>query len=180
MRKKIALAAVLVLLIAAVGYGTYAYMTASADAKNIITAGTVKIRLKEAPDKLRVMPATEVQREIIITNIGNDDCYVRVRLDTALNPSELTDNGKIRLKTDDVNWKEGNDGFWYYSKKLAPGEATTNLLTGIVFDKTMGNEYQNADFKLKVTAQAVQAANNAYDEASGSVLDIKGWPAADK
>ncbi|MFB0919919.1 MAG: SipW-dependent-type signal peptide-containing protein, partial [Oscillospiraceae bacterium] len=54
MKKKLALAAVIILLLSVAGYGTYAYLTAGTTAKNVITAGTVKIELTEVSDELEV------------------------------------------------------------------------------------------------------------------------------
>ena len=184
MKKKIALAAALILILSIAGYGTYAYLTASKTANNVITAGTVKIELNKVQDeKLLVMPATTGKREVIVTNSGGNACYVRVKIETTVNPDPEAeaslDPDKIALQLNEADWVKGTgDDYWYYSKVLEPKDSTKNLLEGINFDKSMGNEYQNATFTISVSAQAVQAENNGFETPAGSVLDVKGWPSA--
>ena len=184
MKKKIALTAVMILVLTLVGYGTYAYMTATPKvARNIVTAGNVKIELNEPilpSGGLKIMPATVAKREVTVKNIGKNDCYVRVKLEAQISPSSLpSTEGKITLlfdTSDTSKWVKDSDGYWRYKEKLAPNDTTTNLLLGIQFDKSMGNEYKNAAIDINVLAQAVQADNNAFDPDKGSVLDVKGWP----
>ena len=192
MKKKMALAAVIILLLSVAGYGTYAYLTASTTAKNVITAGTVKIELTEVSDELEVskslgsdepyayvMPNTEKPGHVVVKNIGGNDCYVRVKLvpaiSSATETSLKTDKIGLVLNTDD--WVKDDDNYWRYTKKLASGESTSNLLTSVLFDKSMGNEYQNSVIHISISAQAVQAAHNDYNPETGSVNDIQGWPA---
>lgn len=191
MKKKMALAAVIILLLSVAGYGTYAYLTASTTAKNVITAGTVKIDLTEVSGELEVsrsldsddssayvMPNTEKKGSVFVKNIGGNDCYVRVKLVPTVSVSETSlKTDTITLQLDNVNWVKDTDGYWRYTKKLASGETTSNLLTSIQFAADMGNEYQNSVIHLNVSAQAVQAAHNSYDSSTGSVLDVQGWPA---
>ena len=198
MKRKIALFCITTLVLSMVGYGTYAYMTASKTTQNIITAGTVKIELSGESDgqniesegthksfeEIKVMPATVAYRDVTVKNTGANSCYVRVKLDMDIvpaNEAKLSAEGKIAMLLDDINWmkEKGDNGYWRYSKKLEPGESTTNLLKEIQFDKSMGNEYQNATFNLIIIAQAVQAQNNSFDSDTGSILDVKGWPQSD-
>lgn len=181
MKMKIGAASIVLILLVTTGFVTYAFLTAHASTQNIITAGTVKIELNEAAQGLKVMPATTAQREVIIKNTGANDCYVRVKLDTVFESSLLAAiqaEGAVVLSIDEDSWMRDSEGFWRYENKLAPGESTANLLTGITFGSSMGNEYQNAAFHIYVNAEAVQAANNGYDENVGSVLEVEGWPTA--
>lgn len=193
MKKKIAFAAVLIFLLASAGYGTYAYMTASKTAQNIITAGTVEIELNDGfeepseesgglyklSEEIRVMPLSDVERTLSVTNIGKNACYVRVKFvpEFSKNNLNLPSKGFVTISTNGVNWTAAdNSGYYYFEKVLGPGETTDSLLELIHFEEKMGNEYQNATFNLSVSAQAVQAANNSYTS-PGSVKNVKGWPA---
>ncbi|NCB74089.1 MAG: hypothetical protein EOM51_05015 [Clostridia bacterium] len=180
MRLKISAAALILILISTVGYVSYALLSAHASTQNIITAGTVKIELNDVAEGLEVMPATTAQRDVIIKNIGANDCYVRVMIiggfESSL-PVRYSSADQVVLGFDDHSWTKDSAGFWRYNFKLAPGESTSNLLTGVSFDKSMGNEYQNTIYRLSISAQAVQAANNSFDIGSGSILDVVGWPA---
>lgn len=188
MKKKIALTAVIIFVLASAGYGTYAYMTASKTAQNIITAGTVEIDLNgesedqnegseeiyKASEEIKAMPSTEAQREVNVKNTGKNACYVRVKLNVEVNPTSLASSGKITLKMNGDNWVE-SDGFWYYKYKLEP-KNPNNMASGMMivkFDASMGNEYQNATVNVSIIAQAVQTANNGF---ATSVLEVKGWP----
>ena len=183
MKKKIALTAVVILVLTLVGYGTYAYMTATPKvARNIVTAGNVKIKLNEPvlpSGGLKVMPATIAKREVTVTNTGKNDCYVRVKLETQISPSSLPSaKGKIILlfdTRDTSKWIEDSDGYWRYTEKLVPNDTTTNLLLGIQFDKSIGNEYKNATVNLNVYAQAVQVAHNEF---TTSVTEVSNWPSS--
>lgn len=182
MKKKIAFVSAFILLLALTGYGTYAYLTARGTAHNVITVGNVKIKLielNEEPDSFKVMPADEEHQAVIVENTGANDCFVRVKLEVAFESAAnipLTSKENIVFAFDKQYWIQDEEGFWRYAKKLAPGDKTSNLLTGILFDASMGNEYQNAVFHISVSAQAVQAANNSYDSEPDSILCVKGWP----
>lgn len=61
-----------------------------------------------------------------------------------------------------ADWTE-KDGYYYYTKDggvVKPGEVTTPLFGYVTFDKTMGNEYQNAQVIINVIAEATQVKNN--------------------
>lgn len=181
MRRKIVITAVIILLLSSIGYGTYAYMSASKTAQNVITAGNVKIELNKVDDQLNIMPNTSVIRLVTITNTGRNDCYVRVKITADITPDAKSDanislsSDKIIFDVDTDNWAKDSDGYWRYNKLLPagnpPDNVTSSLLKGISFDKGMGNEYQNAKVNLNITAEAVQAINNGT-----SVKDVTGWP----
>ncbi len=193
MKKKIALTAVIIFVLASVGYGTYAYMTASKTTQNSISAGTVKIELSEGyekpskesgglyrlSEKIMVMPSTDAERTLSVKNIGNNACYVRVKFVTEFskNNSTLPSDEFVTMSLNDKYWVLGKNGYWYYRTALEPGKTTESLLKLIHFEKKMGNEYQNATFNMSVSAQAVQAAHNGFEEKEKeSVLDVTGWP----
>lgn len=195
MKKKFALTAVIIFVLASAGYSTYAYMTASKTAQNIITAGTVEIELNDGfeepseesgglytlSEKIRVMPSSDVERTLSVTNIGKNACYVRVKFLTEFKSAyeghpTLPSVGFVTLSLNNKDWIFDEDsGYWYYKTPLQSGITTENLLELIHFEEKMGNEYQNATFNLSVSAQAVQAANNSYTS-PGSVKNVKGWP----
>ena len=69
------------------------------------------------------------------------------------------------------NWHTDSDGYIYYAKPVAAGEATEILFDTVHFAPEMGNEYQNCTANIIISAQAVQTANNG-----NTVMDAKGWP----
>lgn len=54
------------------------------------------------------------------------------------------------------HWVSDRDGWYYYAKKLAPGEATRTLITEVTpnqFNELVDGEYQTATFIQSVTKQ---------------------------
>lgn len=198
MKKKIALIAAVALLLGVAGYGTWAALNATATAKNVITMGTVEIGLRDEiqkagvdveeawekfPDTLDIKPDDEVVKRVFIKNLGDSDCYVRLKLRMQITPPEGKED---QVDPDDVkitfpegqDWTLDEDGYMRYNKILTPGSETAEpLLCNIFFDgKQMSNEYLGAKFDVLNIAQAVQSKNNTYDPANESVLKVQGWP----
>lgn len=182
--KIVALCTVLACL-SIVASGTLAYFTASKTAHNVITSGGVDIELKEWVDEDKtvpfpedgiknVMPAAEVTKIVEVTNTGASAAWVRVKVDKTIELAEgvegTPDPELIMLDINTTDWIKQGD-FYYYSKALQPGKTTEPLFTTVTFAPKMGNEYQGSTAEIKVTADAVQVANNG-----DTVLDAKGWP----
>ncbi|MGE4548216.1 MAG: SipW-dependent-type signal peptide-containing protein, partial [Intestinibacillus sp.] len=115
MKKKIVLISAVALLLAVVGYGTYAALNASATAKNVITMGTVQISLRdeklsaEAAQEIQsrgdsetvwetfpeslvdIQPGSIINKRVFVKNEGESDCYVRVRLNMTITPKAASD-----------------------------------------------------------------------------------------
>lgn len=195
--KIVALCTVLACL-AIVASGTLAYFTAQETAHNVITSGGVAIQLIELSDNggdgltywrdvEGVMPGAEISKIVIVRNTGASDAWVRVKVDKTIilanedkgNPEVMklyNNNGDSEWIEQDgyegAFWTKGEDGYYYYNDPLAPGDETPALFTTVLFDPTMGNEYQNCTATIDVKAGAVQVANNG-----DTVLDATGWPA---
>ena len=197
MKRKIAALAVIVIALSLAAYGTVAYFTATGTAHNVLTMGNIGIKLNdktevvengetklvefttEYPDGMPVMPATEASKIVSVENTGSAPAWVRVRIEKTVEPADAAvtglDTKYVGLNYDTVKWVEGNDGFWYYREPLKPGATTPNLFDTVTFSKDMGNDYMNCKFNIIVSAQAVQADNNAIGEGQ-NVLDVAGWP----
>jgi hypothetical protein len=84
----------------------------------------------------------ETKTRIAIKNTGNIDAYLRVRLVSYW----VDSNGKIVSKpsqmpavTEAAGWVVGSDNTYYYSKPIAPGGITPNLLdVNMTLDETDG------------------------------------------
>ena len=57
------------------------------------------------------------------------------------------------------DWKEGNDGFWYYQKPLAPGETTSTLHVKI--DLPAGEPEEGDNFNVVVVYESTLALYDA-------------------
>ncbi len=194
MKKKLFVIAVIVCAVAVLGMGTLAAFTANSDSKNIIQMGNVKIEVVErmtnpadptgalidyADPQERLLPGTTVSKIVSVKNVGDNPCFVRVNLALgAVNLASPTDLGDVRIVlNDNAGWVlNAEDGEYYYTAALAPGEETAPLMTGVELKKEMGNEYANATLNVDVAAQAVQSENNS----EGVDFNAKfpaGWPA---
>ena len=183
MKKKLLLAALTAICICIAAYGTVAYFTAEDTATNVVTAGNIDVSLKESAlaedgetlvpfeDAIGVMPGTQASKIVQVENTGDHDAYVRVRVETQIDLPEGADLSLIGLDINTQDWVE-KDGYYYYKQPLSAGAITQPLFTTVTFSKDMGNEYQNTQAKITVTAYAVQAENNGSD-----VLKAAGWPA---
>lgn len=186
MKKRILAAAILLVCLSMVGYGTLAYFAHEDTAANIITAGNIRIALNqwalsedggsrvpyEAPGQ--VVPGQVVSRIVEVTNTGDHPAWIRVSVDKAIALAEglegQADTALIRLDLNTEFWYE-QDGYYYYHAQLDPGETTVPLFTCVAFDADMHNLYQNSTAAITVRAQATQAANNGT-----TVFDAAGWP----
>lgn len=171
MKKKWTIAAVLVLAVALLAVGTWAYFSAVGRADNVITMGSVKLALHDEDGSGRpfttvsAMPGSVVDKVVYVENVGSGAFYTRVKI----TPEVVAANGEIipldaskRLLTLDLNdtdWIPGTDGYYYYNGTLSPKAATSKLFNHVTFSKDMGNEYQNTTVHIYVTAEAVQTAN---------------------
>ena len=188
MKKKIAIGAVLVLCLSMLIYSTIAYFNTADTARNVITAGDIKIELQETAitddgeeipfeDRFDVMPGQDVSKIVKVTNTGSNPAYIRVQVQKAIvlaaDAQGDVDLDLIGLDFDDDYWTL-KDGYYYYNEPLAPGETTAALFKNVKFDTKMGNMYQGSTATIKVSAQATQVKNNG-----DNALDAKGWPADD-
>lgn len=184
MKRKLLIVSVLVILIAIIAGGTLAYFTAEGKAHNVISTGSVEIAVNEWADEAKkepfknldgIMPDMTVTKIAEVENTGSADAWIRVKLEKKIAPTDKTAPVNLDLIELELNTKEWTekDGYYYYKEAVAPGKSTTPILKSVKFDKTMGNEYQNATVAVDVLAEAVQTANNGK-----TVWEAKGWPSS--
>jgi len=183
MKKKILLAAILVICLSILATGTLAYFTADGTARNVITSGFVDIELIEKhigedgtevdfPGEISgVMPGCSVSKIVSVKNTGAES-WIRVHVEkivTAADGSVLSGD-LITFQVDETKWLF-KDGYYYYRLPVATGASTDILFDEVFFDGAMGNEYQGCTTEIVVYAQAVQTANNGT-----TVEEAAGWP----
>ena len=106
----------------------FAYLTDTDKKENHFIAGETEIEIRESfappatPD-----PGDTVTKNVRITNTGNLDCFVRARLLFADSVFEqITEPFEIGDK-----WVEGDNGYYYYTLMLHPGETTEALIENV-------------------------------------------------
>lgn len=166
MKKKIvAMCATIALAAVAVTGGTLAYFTDTEEALNEFTVGNVEIELTEpgwayggsfASD---VYPGQVLAKDPIVTNVGDNSCFVRVSVDGL---KCLGEGNLIVFRTGNVanelgaGWEQVGD-YYYYTQALEPGAATTKLFEDIVIPTTLTNGDGATLKTINVTADAVQS-----------------------
>ena len=192
MKKKVFYIAIVIVCLCLITAGTVAYFTDEDRAHNVITTGAVTISVEEwritengemvpyPKDPVEVMPGCDVSKIVTVKN-EDEASLVRVSYDIVVmdkdgNVMELSEeelNKYIVITPDLADWevKAEFDGWYYYKNVLETGDTTAPLFEEVSFSAKMGNEFEEATFKVNVVAQAVQAKNNAL-----SAIDAMGWP----
>jgi len=141
----------------------------------------VKIENGVMPESFKnVEPGKRLIKRIEIQNRGDNTAWVRAKIydkiiasngttelaDTILqyNVNDLKDN-RYKEKYVEGTWTQGkyegqDDGYWYFSEPLKPGEYAV-LFDVVTFDGPgMNNDYQGCTTKIQVIAQATQYEGN--------------------
>lgn len=179
MKKRILLIALLVLLIALYSTGTYSNPVYTQKATNVITAGSVDVKIHEYTASgevypnipVVIMPGDVVGKRVEVENTGSSPAFLRVKLTPGINDEKLTAADCIQMDINDADWTY-QDGYYYYNQILQPGQTTSALLTRVTFDGTkVTNAYLGKLFSLNVEVQAVQSEHNGAEP-----LEAQGWP----
>ena len=187
--------------------GTAAFTVSTAPADNVITFGSVKVRVceftlnsqgEEVPFVASAQgdyPSTRVtsgniSRIVRVQNAGDQPEYVRARLVLrSVSPEGQVQDASAAavLAVNDAAggpWVDGGDGWYYYRGTqaaggvVAPGASTENLMDSLRFVGDYHAAAQGGTFQLQVDAQAVQAKNQQTGQGALDVLDVQGWPEA--
>ena len=152
-----------------------------------VVGTTVAYLVSEAPEEVNeFVPAkvtcvveekndNGIKNDVVVRNTGNIDAYIRAFVVVNYVSQE---DGKIfaNAPREDVDytvdwgndWIKGNDGFWYYSKAVAPDTITANLINTAT-PTTVINGY---DLQMQVVATAFQSQpETAAEEAWGIAIE---------
>lgn len=166
------------LSIALIGGATMAWFTDEAGpVEATFTAGTVDIVVNsevewggELEDNWN--PGDTTPASINFKSLGSKQTYVRAKFELNWNVENLdTDNVTVNVNTED--WIYDGSEWYYYKYILKEEDVTSDLFYSVTLDgpKT-GNEYQGRTLTLKVTAQAIQASNEAAGDANGWNVEL--------
>ena len=175
MKKKLVAGSVLIIAIAILAMGTYAYLVSEARATNVITTGTVKLTMTEYAevegdngsyrvpyvDPTKVMPGETVSKIPVIQNTGTAEFWTRMKVEINVDGEGINPLDYITIEIDTENWVYNeNDGWYYYKSTVAPGDEATPLFSEVTFESSMGNDFKGSSINIAVDAQAVQSKNN--------------------
>lgn len=151
-KKPVLLGAAALALIGTLSVGSaMAYFTTYSTAK-----GSVKMNIGFT----ETVPEETVDKDgkhVNIKNIGDYDCFVRVKVFSVLpldyKPSE--------------GWSAGDDGYWYYSPVLGAGKSTSELLVTFEYPENT-EEDEKEEFNIIVVQECTPVV---YDEAGNPAPD---------
>ncbi len=191
MRKRtIALLGLLAALAGAAVSRAYLFTVRQATAENVITFGSLQMRLRETDEKgadvtgdptlhLSFIPSQEVTRVITVENVCQEGMFLRMRLSisgTSAGGEEFTlsDAEAEYAANTSGGWLAGGDGWYYYEEVLTPGAVTGSLLRDdllLFHTDEIIRTHPNELLTLSVEVQAVQSKHNGTD-----VRAAQGWP----
>ena len=165
-----ALTIALVLVLALAVGGTLAYLfTRTDDVQNTFTPSYVTCQVTESFDGT-------TKRNVNVTNTGDIDAYLRVKLVTyRVNESGQRIGGTATIPpfTPGAGWVE-HEGYYYYTKPVAPNKQPETALIGSI----MLTSYDDADGGrqvIEVMAEAIQSVPaKAVGEAWGVTITENG------
>lgn len=192
MKRKLVLTSAVVLILALLAAGTFAYFTKNARATNVITTGTISIRLNDSitggTEKENgsgwtlsgVMPGQAVEKAVSVTNTGTSPAWLRVKLEIAVEmaagKTDTWQGQNVLQFAVNPDWFLAEDGYYYYSKPVAEKAGTAELFakdssgqSTLMLNPQLPNDYQGCAVTINVLAQAVQVKNNNTD-ANGQTI----------
>lgn len=150
-RKLLPLLIAACLLLVTLCGGVLAYMFRRTEQKkNTFTPAVVDCVVDEAFDGAK-------KTAIAVTNTGNIDAYLRVRLVTywvdAAGNIAPKPSAQILLTLPE-GWIAGSDNTYYYTKAVTPADSTTDLLGDIDLPLAQDGDYHQV---IEVFAEAIQS-----------------------
>lgn len=147
--------------------GTLAWFTDKGEVTNVVTFGNVDIKLEETKNGAlqeggltfdNVVPGDELAKDPTITNISENQCYIRAKV--TFTGDSIIDGTALNI--DSTKWKLANDGYYYYKDSLAKN-GSAQLFTTVTIPTTLGNSAAGKTFDIKVEAEAIQKDNFKFD-----------------
>lgn len=147
-KKSLCLAAAALTLTAGISAGTaMAYFTTYTEASGGVT---LNMGFSETIPKEDFSNWT---KHVSVENTGDYDCYVRAK---ALAGSKYQDG--LQYSDSDGKWTPGEDGYYYYSDLIAPGESTS------VLDIRIDSKESDASFNVVVVQESTKVLYNENNE----------------
>lgn len=173
-RKSVILMVSLLLVIAMSVAGTIAFILTSTDnLQNVFAPVTAEIEIDEEFDGVE-------KNDVGIKNTGNVDVYVRAAINITWMQGEDASNQVVTAKvpkkdvdytiTFEANsgWVYGGDGFYYYSKPVAPGSRTQNLIKDCkLIDGVKAPD--GCNLSVEIVASSIQSTPKSTVESSWNV-----------
>ena len=169
-RKKCIFIIAIVIIALGIASGVYAYLTYKMSIKNMVSLGYNKISLNEIYEPpLNMEKGTSFVKEPYVTNIGNVDCYVRIK--SVVSDSRASQYLTINYNTEDFTYNDA-DGYWYYKNVLKPGEKSKSLFTRVSIADD-ADDIVLEGFDIYVYAESVQSESGKSSEEMWNYFENK-------
>ncbi|EOL49310.1 hypothetical protein [Enterococcus caccae] len=160
-------------------YQTYAALTDSDQKRNEFRIGNFQTSIEEEFDPPMIFePEKDYLKKVSIKNTGEQDSFIRVLALPVLTKKQPNDavtllpatvdgsNPVLSIDYNLTDWIDGKDGYFYYKKKLAKEERTTNLFTKIKMNQAnITEEYEGVSLSFEVKAEGISTTKYAYRDA---------------
>lgn len=160
-------------------YQTYAALTDSDQKQNEFRLGDFQTSIEEEFDPpMTFEPEKEYLKKVSIKNTGEQESFIRILALPVLTKKQtngvitllpVTTDGAAPILSIDYNltdWIDGEDGYFYYKKKLIKGESTTNLFTKVKMNQAnITEEYIGVVLSFEVKAEGISTTKFAYRDA---------------
>lgn len=147
-----------------------AWAASETQVDNGLQTGDVRIAISDELNlgKKTVLPGDEIGYSVSIENQA-ESAWLRARV------MELPDWLDMDHVTVEKDWEP--HGEYYYYKKIVDSESSVKFISGITVPDTLGNEMQGAEFKISVSAEAVQSEHfepdfGTEDPWFGTVVEV--------
>lgn len=156
MKKVIVALSIILLISIMIAGGSMAWFTSSPEEEiSDFKMGTVEVEVIKSS-----------LEDVKVKNIGTSESYVRVRVIPRWNKSSLSVSN-VSINFSSNNWTSKQlDGYYYYKYPLKTNDMTKGLIDSVRFG-TLTEGYEDAVFTLKVVAEGVQTANDAWKNTWG-------------
>lgn len=170
--KSTALILALILLLGMTIGGTVAYLIREANSvENGFIPANVTIDIQETFNN-------NIKEAVVIENTSASNIPVYIRVALVGNWADVENKICINHTGDPLaglalgnDWKKGNDGFYYYTKSVAVGEKTSDLLGSNI---NLSSAKDGCSYQLEVIASAIQAQGDNDTEPETAVFDAWG------
>lgn len=160
---------------------TEAYYTVTGTATNVVTSGSIKLKIHEQtkdgepfPSQgIRVYPGDKVSKEVTVENTCGQPFYLRIRLTNGVEKLIMSTEDVFAFDLNTADWTLHEDGCYYYNHILQPGQRTSHLFKEVeLVRQKVAGRFNGHTLTLTVTADAVQSKNNPADHP----WLAQGWP----
>lgn len=152
--------------------GTFAWFATSDSVKNNFKSGNPQfdVALKDTFDPLQEVELnTEVNKIVAAKNTEDLDAFVRIMIFPVAikkgEPFEISVGDQLELiGMDEDQWMRGEDDYFYYIHKLAPGQTTPNLFekVKIRIPDNEKDEYKDVKFDIVAKTEAINIKKFDY------------------